>query len=168
MSDDADEKFDPRFDPAFQRGFDPSIPVTAVRAERPPTAVRSAVIEPALRPNTPTPTIVPRPEIDESDSEPVVELDGDRQGSPIADESSPVGRNPYILALIIIAVVLVIAGLWLFAQSGAAFNSREVRSQGDYMSLDAAIHAAPFIAILGGATAIGVLFVFASRWRHRR
>jgi hypothetical protein len=43
-----------------------------------------------------------------------------------------------------------------------------VRSQGDYMSLDASIHSAPFIALLGGATAIGVLFFFASKWRRRR
>jgi hypothetical protein len=36
------------------------------------------------------------------------------------------------------------------------------------MSLDATIHTAPFIALLGAATAIGVLFVFAARWRKRR
>jgi hypothetical protein len=80
----------------------------------------------------------------------------------------PAGRNPYLLTLGIVAVVLVGAGIWLFARSGAAFNSAEVRSQGDYMSLDATIHTAPFIALLGAATAIGVLFVFASRWRKRR
>jgi hypothetical protein len=78
------------------------------------------------------------------------------------------GRNPFLLILGVVAVVLVAAGIWLFARSGAAFNSREVRSQGDYMSLDATIHTAPFIALLGAATAIGVLFVFAVRWRKRR
>jgi hypothetical protein len=53
-------------------------------------------------------------------------------------------------------------------RSGDAFNSKEVRSQGDYMSLTATIEMAPFIALLGGATAIGVLFVFAAKWRRRR
>jgi hypothetical protein len=43
-----------------------------------------------------------------------------------------------------------------------------VRSQGDYMSLDATIHMAPFIAMLGAATAIGVLFQFAARWQKRK
>jgi uncharacterized membrane protein YidH (DUF202 family) len=95
-------------------------------------------------------------EPDESDVAPEAEL-----------ESNP-ARNPFLLFLCIIAIALVAAGVWLFVRSGDAFNSREVRSQGDYMSLDATIHMAPFIALLGAATAIGVLFVFASKWRRRR
>jgi hypothetical protein len=35
------------------------------------------------------------------------------------------------------------------------------------MSLTATINMAPFIALLGAATAIGVLFVFAARWKRR-
>jgi hypothetical protein len=36
------------------------------------------------------------------------------------------------------------------------------------MSLDATIHMAPFISLLGAATAIGVVFVFAVKWRRRK
>jgi hypothetical protein len=77
-------------------------------------------------------------------------------------------RNPFLVVLAIVAVVLVALGIWLFMRSGAAFNSTEIKSQGDYMTLTATIETAPFIALLGVATAIGVLFVFASRWRKRR
>jgi hypothetical protein len=92
--------------------------------------------------------------------------DGEDQQGPLPESSQ--ARNPYLVILVVVAIVLVAVGVWLFVQSGNEFNSREVRSQGDYMSLDATIHMAPFIAMLGGATAIGVLFMFASKWRKRR
>jgi hypothetical protein len=171
MSDDRDPGIDPRFDPAFQRGFDPASPIeesipapapSPARSPQPPTG-------PAVAAPPPAPTVVAPPDGDlaTARAEPVaiVALD-----EPVVDgpqDASP-SRNPFLLFLGIIAIALVGAGIWLFVRSGDAFNSREVRSQGDYMSLDATIHMAPFIALLGGATAIGILFVFAARWRGRR
>lgn len=173
MSDDKSVDIDPRFDPAFQRGFDQSIPIDEfVPAPQPrKTAAPSPVVAPVAEPRkvvvAPSPVAqIPEPETavveDDESGETAVET-GDE---PDAD-SSP-SRNPFLLFLVIIAIALVAAGIWLFVRSGDAFNSREVRSQGDYMSLDATIHMAPFIALLGAATAIGVLFVFASKWRRRR
>jgi hypothetical protein len=173
MSDDKSVDIDPRFDPAFQRGFDQSIPIDEFVPELQPhkTAAPAPVAVPVAPPKTvivapspiaetpeSRPAIVETDEPSEPESETVVEPDLD---------SSP-SRNPFLLFLVIIAIALVAAGIWLFVRSGDAFNSREVRSQGDYMSLDATIHMAPFIALLGAATAIGVLFVFASKWRRRR
>jgi hypothetical protein len=175
MSDEKNDGVDPRFDPAFQRGFDPSIPIEEYvpdpqpRTVAAPTVIAAPVIAAPVAAATqpplpkPEPAAVPAPQavvgaVDDVDDEPAVAIDAD---------ASP-ARNPFLLFLGIIAIALVAAGIWLFIRSGDAFNSKEVRSQGDYMSLDASIHSAPFIALLGGATAIGVLFFFASKWRRRR
>jgi hypothetical protein len=174
MSDDKDVEIDPRFDPAFQRGFDPSIPIEEyVPAPLP----RRALIRPPMPDPTPAAAPVPsdRPapppvttaaEVEPPTSAALPDAEPEAASDP-ALESSP-SRNPFLLFLGIIAIALVAAGIWLFVRSGDAFNSKEVRSQGDYMSLTATIEMAPFIALLGGATAIGVLFVFAAKWRRRR
>ena len=181
MSDETQPEFDPRFSPAFQRGFDPEAPVekSEPAAQRPsyaeevtqygrqaPMAGGTSVAPPVAVPAR----VVPPPAVGAVGEPPsaLIIAPLEQEVEPEAAPDVPTGRNPFLLALGIIAVVLVGAGIWLFARSGAAFNSREVRSQGDYMSLDATIHTAPFIALLGAATAIGVLFVFASRWRKRR
>jgi hypothetical protein len=193
MSDDTKPEFDPRFSPAFQRGFDPASPASdstsnatldptgdsigdpAVRARlaesAPPAVPNASRIRVAPAPGVPAPHSAAEPVAPGSVSgevtvEPLTQLGTDADPVPTPDTQA--GRNPFLLALGIIAVVLVGAGIWLFVRSGAAFNSREVRSQGDYMSLDATIHTAPFIALLGAVTAIGLLFVFALRWRRRR
>ena len=173
MSDDKSVDIDPRFDPAFQRGFDQSIPIDEFVPEPQPrrTVAPAPTVVPVAEPKKVVVAPSPIAEIPESGAA-VVQDDEDSEtavetvAEPDAD-SSP-SRNPFLLFLVIIAIALVAAGIWLFVRSGDAFNSREVRSQGDYMSLDATIHMAPFIALLGAATAIGVLFVFASKWRKRR
>jgi hypothetical protein len=171
MSNDNNAEIDPRFDPAFQRGFDPTIPIEEyVPAPLPRRTVAPPPVAPAVEPKRPAPgpvavaapaVVEPLEDADAAESpdvEPVVD----------ADEDSSPSRNPFLLLLVVVAIALIAAGIWLFVRSGDAFNSREVRSQGDYMSLDATIHMAPFIALLGAATAIGVVFVFAVKWRKRR
>jgi hypothetical protein len=155
MNDETRSDIDPRFDPAFQRGFDPATPVR----EREPAPLPRAA-PPSV------PVAPPVPVVQAAHEPPSATLDAEE----IADSSleSHPGRNPYLLVLGVVAIILVAVGVWLFVQSGAQFNSREVRSQGDYMSLDATIHMAPFISLLGAATAIGVVFVFAVRWRRRK
>jgi hypothetical protein len=176
MSDDKDVEIDPRFDPAFQRGFDQSIPIEEYVPD--PLPRKTAAAQPEREPMAATATVLPAkplagPVVDTPNAAPtVVVVDRDDETDPepepeVALDSSP-SRNPFLLFLGIIAIALVAAGIWLFVRSGDAFNSKEVRSQGDYMSLTATIQMAPFIALLGGATAIGVLFVFAVKWRRRR
>ncbi len=167
MSDEKNTEVDPRFDPAFQRGFDPSIPIEEYvpapvpRKSAPPVAPPAPVV------------LAPTPVVAQPSPAAVAPAAPDAEDAPAQDTDSPEeadaspSRNPFLLFLGIIAIALVAAGIWLFVQSGDAFNSKEVRSQGDYMSLDSTIHAAPFIALLGGATAIAILFVFAARWRRR-
>ena len=169
MSDEKNADVDPRFDPAFQRGFDPAIPIEEYvpeplprRTVAPPVVpapVVAAAAPPLPKADPVLSGVVPTAAADDAshDDEPLLAVESDASPS----------RNPFLLFLGIIAIALVVAGVWLFIRSGDAFNSKEVRSQGDYMSLDASIHSAPFIALLGAATAIGVLFFFASKWRRR-
>jgi hypothetical protein len=188
MSDDKNSGVDPRFDAAFQRGFDPTVPIEEyVPPRQPRKAAPPAQVTPtaATAPTAPTkaapratptateavPVAAAQPDVvivagAEDIDETSTDLADDRMSD--ADAESNPSRNPFLLFLGIIAVALVAAGIWLFVRSGEAFNSAEVRSQGDYMSLDATIHMAPFIALLGGATAIGILFVFAAKYRRRR
>jgi hypothetical protein len=185
MSDESKTRIDPRFDPAFQRGFDPStqvderVPIaeprraplsgsSAVSGAPTPIAAPAKIIPLQAPPRPPvaqrsTPSAATTP----ATSDDVVRLDESTEPEDVTDDANPT-RNPFLLALGIIAVVLVAVGIWLFDQTGDAFNSREVRSQGDYMTLVATIQMAPFIALLGGATAIGVIFMFAAKWRRRR
>jgi hypothetical protein len=174
MSDHNDAEIDPRFDPAFQRGFDPNIPIEEYVPDRLPRKPATAppAAEPIVAPAPVAPAKPVPPQATESpEAEPAAPAElPDADLEPVADpalDSSP-SRNPFLLFLGIISIALVAAGIWLFVRSGDAFNSKEVRSQGDYMSLTATIDMAPFIALLGGATAIGVLFVFAAKWRRRR
>jgi hypothetical protein len=178
MAKDSKSDIDPRFDPAFQRGFDPSIPIEESVPPRLPRRTAApapspvvAATPPAAAPPVPAPA--PKEEIaaskpdSERDSEPTTDV-GEAEAPPAAGAESNSVRNPFLLFLGIIAVALIAAGVWLFVRSGEAFNSSEVRSQGDFMSLTSTIDMAPFISLLGGATAIGVLFVFAARWKRRR
>lgn len=169
MSDDKNVEVDPRFDPAFQRGFDQTIPIEEYLPDPLPrkTAAAPASAPPVVAP--PIPRLPPAPPKDQPVPKTPEYIDVEVDAAPATEaepDSSP-SRNPFLLFLGIISIALVAAGIWLFVRSGDAFNSRDVRSQGDYMSLDATIHMAPFIALLGGATAIGVLFVFASKWKRR-
>jgi hypothetical protein len=170
MSDETKSDFDPRFDPAFQRGFDlEKLGAPAVGAAVPP-APSSFSPPPPSRPPVTAPPLRSVPPVSPAAAVgPVVVAlqDAEEPAADRADDASS-SRNPFLIVLLLVAVVLIAAGIWLFVRSGAEFNGREVRSQGDYMSLDAIIHMAPFVALLGVATAIGVLFVFAVRWRKRR
>ncbi len=161
MSEETSSGLDPRFDPAFQRGFDQSTPIEhyvpdSPQKRRPEV---SLPVVPAASTGDEPPTA--------ADAAPV-SLDAPESSGRLAPvEEVSATSNPFLLVLLIVAVVLIVVGVLLFVQTGNEFNSSEVQSQGDYMSLNATIETAPFISLLGGATLIGVLFVFAVRYRRR-
>jgi hypothetical protein len=169
---DKNVEIDPRFDPAFQRGFDQSIPIDEYVPEPQPRTTAAPAPVPVAEPRRIAPAAADQTVQQPDPAPPVARGDdnSDAVAEPAAesDQDSSPSRNPFLLFLLVIAVALVAAGVWLFVRSGDAFNSSEVPSQGDFMALDSTIHMAPFIALLGAATAIGVLFVFASNWRPRR
>jgi hypothetical protein len=189
MSDRTQSDLDPRFDPAFQRGFDPATapqqtaPRMNPRVAAPPAPAAAAApvsAPPVARPPAPpanrvtTSAVVDDHAVLSGHELDAADLDAAHPQARLSDTPSTgfspdaaTGRNPFLIVLGIVAVILVAVGIWLFMQAGVAFNSRAIRSQGDYTSLQATLTVAPFISLLGVATAIGVVFVFAARWRRR-
>jgi len=187
MTEKTPPPLDPRFSPAFQRGFDPDDPGAAVAPPSalqarpaaqspyaPPVASPSSFSLPGVSspPGSPSAPLAP-PSVTAPASAPT---DGAQPSVVVTAGAMPVDpslsasvRNPYLIALGVIAVALVAVGGWLFTRSSAAFDDPgNIASQGQYMSLQAAITVAPIFMLLGAATAIGVLFVFALRWRGKQ
>jgi hypothetical protein len=165
VSDDTNSEFDPRFDPAFQRGFDTAIPVAEsvpapaprVLAQPAPAQSVAAPAHPVAAPESGTPAVA-------EDALPTLV-----DQALLLPEAAPSRstRNPFLLALLVVALVLVAVGIWMLVQADDAFNSSQVRSQGDFNMLTSVIDFAPFVSLLGVATAIGLLFVLANSWRKR-
>ena len=197
MTEKTPPPLDPRFSPAFQRGFDPEDPDATNSVAAPPSALQSRPAQAYSRQVEQSPYAPPTtagsyslPEVSSLAGAPAAPLGppsvtpGSAEsaqaaqaaqsavvmtpGSSIAEPTASV-RNPYLIALGVIAVLLVAVGGWLFTRSSAAFDDPgNIASQGQYMSLQAAITVAPIFMLLGAATAIGVLFVFALRWRGKQ
>lgn len=196
MSNQPEQDFDPRFNPAFQRGFagapDAEAAVapetngdaaqfgdaTLVHAYSPPPARADSPVPPSV----PAAATAPRrtmeqpeatsaqPAATEPDASIVSVFDVEQQTATEPGQASRLsGRNPFLLVLAAVAVLLVGIGAWVFNQARSGFDdTANIQSQGDFLSLQAMIAAAPSIVLLGVATGIGVLFVFAAHWRGKR
>jgi len=155
MSDEA-SKFDPRFDPAFQRGFDGKTQATP-REKLQPTSVFAPVAAPPARP-----VAAAQPEAVQAVNRVVVEP------TEIVDDEGEARRvNPFLIALLAAAVLLIGGGIYLVSRLGEMFANPSASSQYDYITLQALTIAAPMLIVLGVATAIGVLFIYAVRWGRR-
>ncbi|WP_213817072.1 hypothetical protein [Glaciihabitans sp. dw_435] len=197
MSDDGGTRFDPRFSPAFQRGFDPNDPdaqqsETAKRAAAAsalgrPIATAESLSQPAMefpsvvpvaqpvqQPATPRPVLQswqqpgyhpdPRPYSTDDTSDGVVVM-GEVDAPPAVRAHL---RNPWLISLAVLALLLVVVGVLLYSRAANAYTSNgDFVAPGDYVLLEASLSAAPLMILLGAATAIGVLFVVAVRWRPR-
>ncbi len=142
MSDDA--RFDPRFDPAFQPGYTGPIS-TAKPAQK--TLVGDP---PQPLPAQPVAVVAQQPAIDDE-----------------FDEPAPRRANPFLIVLAAVAVVLVGGGLYLVSRLRDLFADTQSGSDFDYVTLQVLMFASPMIIVLGLATGIGVLFLFATRWGRR-
>ena len=151
MSDDRD--FDPRFNPAFQRGYEGV-------AETPAPAARSTITpSPSSRPVTPPAARV--------EPEPFALLSRDIEEYAEAGVAAPAIRNPFIIVLAVVAVVLTGGGLLLFSRLGALFADTQSSTGYDYVTFQVLVIAAPLLVCLGLATGVGLLFLFAVRWSRR-
>lgn len=170
MADDSKGRIDPRFDPAFQRGFQ-GAPPSAPRAEAPPVVDSPVVREVPIF----QPPAVREPRLTE---QPPRELEREEAHYGTAryqvrdeedSEEEPTGRrtNPFLIALIAVAVALVLFGLYLFQTIRQTFLDSQTSSEYDYITLQTVMYAAPIAVGLGVATGIGVLFTYAMRWRKR-
>jgi hypothetical protein len=173
---DSDE-FDPRFDPAFQRGFDATESRFRSRAgaqrapeaslaeqPQPPSGRRVAVpvapdhIDYAVAQASPPP-VAPRE---------AVASDDRVDGADAAADDAPTRANPFLIALIVVSIALVGGGVWGVQAAREPFLNTDAAVNVDYSGLQMLMTFAPMAIALGIATAVGILFVYAIRWRDRR
>ncbi len=165
---------DPRFDPAFQRGYQPApqAPAPAAGPWRltPSDDALDLGVDPAYGPAAaevaPAATAVasrpatgliaqadPKINAERIDEEP--------------EEGASRRPNPFLIALAAVSVLLIGGGFSMFARI-AELYSNEATSPFDWATAQSLTVAAPMLIALGVATAIGVLFVFAVRWKSPR
>ena len=158
MAARSDDEFDPRFDPAFQRGFE-GVAATGSRAPERRSAVSTA--PPAVG----APPAVAQPPVAGGVAGPLADSE---QTDVAALDEQPPRPNPFLIALGVIAVVLVVAGVWGIQAARQPFLGTDVATNIDYVGLQILQLIAPVSVALGAATAIGILFVFAVGWQKRR
>lgn len=166
-------RFNPRYRPEFQRGYDPEAhDATVERADARITPSGTSPAE-AREPN-------PDPDAD-------AESDGNELGDGVqvgegdtvavgpqasaATSRSSLWRNPYIIVLLIVGVLLVAGGLqlyfrsvdWMYGAPGAYGPTPE-----DMVTLQVLWGLAPVLMTAGMFVLIGVGFFAASRWRSPR
>ena len=178
-------EFDPRFDPAFQRGFDGPVGrrSAATGAEASTGYLRStrpATIQPPAALNQPLDPARPQewenflganqPGIDNNRADQNRASSEPGATSALVDDEpaeTTRGRNPFLIALLIISVLLVGGGIGALQWLRAKFLAPDIATDLDFVTLQASTVGAAIVVGLGLATAIGVLFVYAIRWRGR-
>jgi hypothetical protein len=180
MTARSDDDFDPRFDPAFQRGFEKTSAASPNQrafegddrrsaphrvADARPVEARPVGYATATAPATaPAPAIGLPPAVDgnaPARTEP-------RPTDAAALDEQPPRPNPFLIALGVVAVALVAAGVWGIQAAREPFLGTDVASDVDYVGLQILQMIAPVSVALGVATGIGILFVFAVGWQKRR
>lgn len=170
--------FDPRYSPEFQRGFAPSV-------NEAPASTAEAVegIAPVARPvaqRIPPAPITPPPARQVLPGQAAEDTGGFGQepadGGPAPDTlpGSP-WRNPYIVALTVLGVVLIGGGIAAFRWSvGQVFGGTIYESGASVEEMEEAMLAAqlawglaPLLTLAGVLTLLGVFFFVAWRWQPR-
>jgi hypothetical protein len=174
---DGEPRFDPRHDPIYQRGYHEgaSAPESARADIAQPVVVRKAdvpVRAPSQQQPAPVRSTPPRAS---AEMRPSPTEQPDETGAllvPGAGEEVPqpeAQRNPYFVALWIIAPVLVVAGIGLEWRSVALADYGYASSPGD-VPLEAIIQqltwvVAPIMITVGLLTMVALLFWRAVHWR---
>ena len=169
MADQKNDRIDPRFDPAFQRGFEGEpAPLSSSQRQQVGTvpANEGYAASPLVRdqPLASSPQH-PSPQLSTSQhSVPPAQRHSSEQFESEAelDEAPTGGLNPFLIGLLVIAAALIGAGIYLLQWSRELMNGSQV----DFVLAQTVIYAVPIAIGLGVATAIGVAFVYAVRWRR--
>lgn len=167
--------FDPRYSPEFQRGFDPALhdgpSATAASHER-----IEIVPEPVVRRIPPAPIAAPptsEARAGASVQDAALEDLGFEEVET-ADASVSPWRNPYLIGLTVLGVMLIGGGIGGFRWSvnqiyGGAYsgNPTEADAQEAMLLGQLAWGLSPLLSLAGVLTLLGVFFVVALRWRPR-
>lgn len=176
--------FDPRYNPEFQRGYEPrsrdQIDERLEQAQPARDRVRAPRERPGAQRVAPMP-VAPAPEPAISRSEAIDPLDSMEalfSHEPNEEDQPaevPPWRNPYLIALTAIGVVLTIAGLSIFRWAVSQMYSGQVMggtgaddAQQDWIWVQVAWGMAPLLTISGVLTVIGVIFFLAVKWKPRK
>lgn len=168
MADQKNDRIDPRFNPAFQRGFEGE-PAPLPSSQRQPVGTVPANERYAA------PTVVNEKQVAPMPQHPAPQHSAAQPSAPPAqhpsehfdsesalDEAPAVGVNPFLIGLLVVAAALIGAGIYLLQWSRELMNGSQV----DFVLAQTVIYAVPIAIGLGVATAIGVAFVYAVRWRR--
>ena len=175
MPDDDGAAIDPRYDPAFQRGFEGEVQTGAHGQS---TLRRTAAVNPA--PARPTPQRAEEsrfaPRSDGAELAPVAE---NGVGALVSDIASPspvepaaqahvttpreLARNPFVIALAVLAVVLVLAGaIWAYEGFATIVTNGGTRNEVEFWAAQTMSFGAP-LAIVGGLAVVAMLLVLFGR-----
>src|SRR6187402_2997541 len=87
----------------------------------------------------------------------------------VPEGEEPTGRrrpNPFITALTLVSVLLIVGGIIAARTIRATFEQVDIRVALDYYSLDILKFSAPLAVAIGVATGIGVVFFYAIEWQR--
>lgn len=173
MSDQNGAPIDPRYDPAFQRGFEGEV-TTAPRGQS--TLRRTAAVNPApARPVAQQLEESPRAADVATPRPPVEEL---AEAKADADAAAPVApsptatprelaRNPFVIALAALAVVLVIGGaIWAYEGFATIVRNGGTRNEVEYWAAQTMSFGAPLTIIVGVAVVAALLVLFGRSWQR--
>ena len=172
----ADDGYDPRFDPAFQRGFEgetsfPPRQVPSSRATSRPAAIPAperiiAPMPPGLgtRPNAQQPVRRVDDEFRPPAQRELLEHYEHLERAEVAPV--PLRSNPFLIAVLVIAVALIGAGVLIGSRIDLWYNDVSPDGPG-FGLLNMLQFGAPLAIMLGIATVLAVLVILALRWRGR-
>ncbi|MCX7522789.1 hypothetical protein OSC27_10940 [Microbacterium sp. STN6] len=188
--------FDPRYSPEFQRGYDPKKHggeavrrADAAHAPAPapapaPAAARRVPPAPPEPIGPPAPLGPPAPQAaDEAAAAPraaAVPAPAPASVDDVGEGGSPASavpgrsvtwRNPYVIVLLVLGVLLTASGVQLYytsTQMMFGFTTSSYMSSRDLVTPQVLWGLAPVMLTCGVLTLVGTAFLAASQWRSRR
>lgn len=168
--------FDPRYSPEFQRGFTSATNEAPARTTEAPERI-APVTEGVAQRIPPAPVAPPPARQVPPEAATETRGPGEEPKEPIAE--TPPGspwRNPYIVALTVLGIVLIGGGIVAFRWSvGQVFGNTIYENGASAEEMEEAMLAAqlawglaPLLSLAGVLTLLGVFFFVAWRWRPRQ
>ena len=166
MSDQrGDARFDPRHDPIYQRGYQQSAGQQSA-GQTPVAGQPEARLSPVAQP---LPQSAGQPGATDAVDRPALDADPTFDGGGDLPAGAESVRNPYFVALWIVAVVFILAGVALEWRSVALADYGYTSAPGE-VPLEAIIQqltwvVAPIMITVGAVTIVALVFWRAMHWR---
>lgn len=184
MTDDDGAAIDPRYDPAFQRGFSGEVQTGAhgQSALRRTAAVNPAPARPASQPTDdirfaahPTVFIEGPPAValaaaagaGVSAPAPDAEAASHDGATSVAATPRQLARNPFVIALAALAVVLILAGaIWAYEGFATIVKNGGTRNEVEFWAAQTMSFGAPLAIVVGLSVVAVLLVLFGRAWQR--